>query len=831
MRELTHSPEGLSAAVAAERLRLEGPNELPAAKPKSLFKIAADVLREPMLLLLVAAGAVYLLLGDVEEAMALAASVLVVIGITLYQHTKTEKTLQALRDLSSPRALVIRDGQKKRIAGRDVVRGDLILLSEGDRVAADALIVSEVNLAVEESLLTGESVPVRKIVWDGRSSLPRPGGDELPAVFSGTMVVKGYGTAVVAATGPRTELGKLGLALRGIDIQSTNLEVETRKLDRVFALVSLALCITVAFVYSLTRGNWLDGTLAGLALAISLVPEEFPVVLTVFLALGAWRISRKRVLTRRVPAIEMLGSATTLCVDKTGTLTMNRMVVREVKAASKHSRDEVLRAAMFASSADPFDPMERALHEAAAQEGAAGQGATFIQEYPLSKELLAMSRVVAFEERVEYDVFAKGAPEAIAQLCAEPLTTVATDAAEMAQRGLRVLGVAHARVRADALPASQSGFKFEYLGLVGLEDPVRPSVPEAIAECYRAGIRVVMITGDFPATARAIARQIGLKNSDDVLSGSEVAGLSAEQLTARVRNVDVFARVLPEQKLGLVEAFKSSGEVVAMTGDGVNDAAALKAAHIGIAMGGRGTDVAREAASLVLLDDDFSSIVEAIRLGRRIYDNLKKAMMYIFAVHVPIAGMSLLPVLFRLPLVLMPLHIVFLELVIDPACSTAFESEPEHSNIMNRPPRNPKARLFDRKMMMTGVLEGLLLFAVTLSAFLIALYRGQGEFDARAISFTTLVLGNVALIWVNRSRTWTIPELLFSRNPALWAVTGGTLALLAAVLYLPWPRNLLQFSILHANDLAICVVLVMISITWFEARKILLRRKTARSSV
>jgi Ca2+-transporting ATPase len=331
MRELTHSPEGLSAAVAAERLRLEGPNELPAAKPKSLFKIAAEVLREPMLLLLLASGAVYLLIGDVEEAVALAASVFVVIGITLYQHTKTEKTLQALRDLSSPRALVIRDGQKKRIAGRDVVRGDLILLSEGDRVAADALIVSEVNLAVEESLLTGESVPVRKTVWDGRSSPPRPGGEELPAVFSGTMVVKGYGTAIVAATGPRTELGKLGLALRGIDIQSTTLEVETRKLVRVFALVSLALCVTVALVYSLTRGNWLDGTLAGLALAISLVPEEFPVVLTVFLALGAWRISRKRVLTRRVPAIEMLGSATTLCVDKTGTLTMNRMVVREVK--------------------------------------------------------------------------------------------------------------------------------------------------------------------------------------------------------------------------------------------------------------------------------------------------------------------------------------------------------------------------------------------------------------------------------------------------------------------------------------------------------------------
>jgi Ca2+-transporting ATPase len=825
-----NTSQGLSDADAAERLRSDGPNELPAAQPKSLLTIAAGVLREPMLLLLLAAGTVYLLLGDIEEALALVGSIVVIIGITLYQHTKTEKTLQALRDLSSPRALVVRNGQKKRIAGRDVVRGDVLLIAEGDRIAADALIVSEVNLAVEESLLTGESVPVRKTAWDGRSSMPRPGGDELPAVFSGTMAVKGHGVAIVESTGPRTEIGKLGLALKGIDLQSTTLEVETRRLVRVFALVSLVLCVAVAFFYSMTRGDWLSGILAGLALAISLVPEEFPVVLTVFLALGAWRISRKRVLTRRVPAIEMLGSATTLCVDKTGTLTMNRMVVREVKPASNHSRAEILRAAMLASGDDPFDPMEKALHEAAAESSTSAEGSTLIREYSLSRELLAMSRVISLANSDLYDVFAKGAPEAIAQLCGEPLAAITDAASEMAQRGLRVLGVAHTQVQAGELPESQTAFKLQFLGLVGLEDPVRPSVPAAIAECYRAGIRVVMITGDFPATARAIGRQIGLKNTEEVITGTEVASLSSDQLRERVRSVNVFARVLPEQKLGLVEAFKSGGDVVAMTGDGVNDAPALKAAHIGIAMGGRGTDVAREAASLVLLDDDFSSIVESIRLGRRIYDNLKKAMTYIFAVHVPIAGMSLLPVLFRLPLVLMPLHIVFLELVIDPACSTAFESEPEHSNLMNRPPRKPNARLFDTKMITSGLFQGFLLFAVTLSAFLIALYRGQGDLDARAISFTTLVLGNVALIWANRSRTQTIPELLFSRNLALWAVTIGTLTLLAAVLYLPWPRTLFQFSILHPNDLVLCVLLVMISVTWFEAGKVLLRRKSQKTS-
>ena len=817
--------QGLSDSVAAERLEKEGPNELPAAKPKSTLAIAAEVVSEPMFLLLIATGTVYLVLGSVEEAVALGVSILVIIGITLYQQTKTERTLQALRDLSSPRALVIRGGHKKRIAGREVVRGDILVLSEGDRVPADALVLSSVNLTAEESLLTGESMSVRKAVWDRESEMSRPGGDDVPAVFSGTLIVKGYGTALVAFTGPRTEIGKLGLALRDIGLENTNLERETRSLVRLFATVSVTLCVVVAVVYGLTRGSWLNGVLAALALAISLVPEEFPVVLTIFLALGAWRISRKRVLTRRVPAIEMLGSATVLCVDKTGTLTMNQMAVRRIAEASGHSRGEILAAAMFASGEDPVDPMEKALHQAALShdESLSSAIAPFIREYPLSGELLAMSRVVDLTNDGVYDVFAKGAPEAVAQLCCLDTSEVAASAGEMAREGLRVLGVARTRIPKTSLPNSQRDFQFEFLGLIGLEDPVRGSAPEAVRECYTAGIRVVMITGDFPATAHSIARQIGLENPNESVTGPELAAMSDEDLGERVRNINVFARVLPEQKLRLVEAFKANGDIVAMTGDGVNDAPALKAAHIGIAMGSRGTDVAREAASLVLLDDDFSSIVAAIRLGRRIYDNLKKAMTYIFAIHVPIAGMSLLPVLFRLPLVLMPLHIVFLELVIDPACSTAFESEREHSNIMNRPPRNPAARLFDRKTIAFGLSQGFVLFLASLTAFLISLYRGQGALDARAISFTTLVLGNLALIWTNRSRTRTILELLGSPNIAVWAITAGTILFLGSTLYVPWARNLFQFSILHPNDLATCVLLALASVTWFEAAKVLRR--------
>src|SRR5215475_4744629 len=825
--EQSSAPDGLSEALAAERLRSEGPNELPTAKPKGIFRITADVLREPMLLLLIATGAVYVVLGSVKEAAALGVSILVVVGITLYQEAKTERTLQALRDLSSPRALVIRDGHRKRIAGREVVRGDLLVLSEGDRVAADALVRSEVNLTAEESLLTGESVPVLKAVWDGHSEVPRPGGDNVPAVFSGTLTVKGSGTAVVTSTGPRTEIGRLGSVLGRIEPERTRLESETGSLVRLFAIVSIVLCGVVALVYGLTRDGWLNGILAGLALAISLVPEEFPVVLAIFLALGAWRISRKRVLTRRVPAIEMLGAATVLCVDKTGTLTMNQMVVSEVFAAVPHNRDEVLTAAMLASGEDPVDPMEKALHKAARTSNNDRDvlKGTLVKEYSLSSGLLAMSRVIDFNKNGEYEVFAKGAPETIVELCGAASGVVLESVGQMANQGFRILGVARSRTANRELPASQRDFKFEFLGLVGLQDPVRPSVPDAIDECYSAGIRVVMVTGDFPATAHSIARQIGLRNPDESLAGAELSRISPQHLRERIRTVSVFARVLPEQKLQIVEALKANGDVVAMTGDGVNDAPALKAAHIGIAMGGRGTDVAREAASLVLLDDDFSSIVAAIRLGRRIYDNLKKAMTYIFAIHVPVAGMSLLPVLFRLPLVLMPLHIVFLELVIDPACSTAFESEPEHSNIMNRPPRNPAARLFDRRTIAFGLFQGFMLFVVTLSAFVISLYRGQGELDARAVSFTTLVLGNLSLIWTNRSRTRTIPELLRSRNVALWAITAGAVSFLALVLYIPRARDLFQFSTLHVNDLAVCVLLVLISVTWFEAAKVFARRK------
>ena len=739
--------QGLTEQEARERLAQDGFNELPQAKRKSFLHIVAEVVREPMFLLLIACGVLYLLLGDVEEALMLLGFVYVVIGITLYQEQKTERALEALRDLSSPRALVIRDGQQQRIAGREVVRDDIVLVAEGDRVPADAMLLSCTNLNVDESLLTGESVPVRKKSWDRVQAMARPGGDDLPFVYSGTLVVKGRGIAQVLATGPRTEIGKIGKALQILEPEETNLQRQTARIVKMFASVGLVLCVLVVVAFGLTRGDWLHGFLAGITLAMATLPEEFPVVLTIFLALGAWRISQHQVLTRRVPAVEMLGAATALCVDKTGTLTLNRMTVthiaidgdlyglREKPVSLPERLHGVVEYALLASPTDPFDPMEKAMKELGGRTLANTEHLhddwTLVREYPLSEKLLAMSRVWRSRDGAEHVIAAKGAPEAIADLC--HFAPARRDILEkqinrMANQGLRVIGVARAKFRPAELPAEQHDFDFKFVGLLGLEDPVRPGVPEAVQECYRAGMRVLMITGDYPGTAQNIARQIGLLPADGIITGPELDQMSDDELRERIKTTCIFARAVPEQKLRIVQALKANGEVVAMTGDGVNDAPALKAAHIGIAMGGRGTDVAREAAALVLLDDNFASIVRAVRMGRRIFDNLRKAMTFIFSVHIPIAGMSLLPILFKLPLALLPIHIVFLELIIDPACSIAFETERDEADIMQRPPRRLEEPLFGREMILTGLVQGLGVLAIVLGVFVFVLSRGLGEF-------------------------------------------------------------------------------------------------------
>jgi len=830
---------GLSEQEAAARLHAEGANELPSAKPRGLLAIALEVVREPMLLLLVGAGVVYLILGDLKDSIVLLVSIFVVLGISLYQQQKTERALEALRDLSSPRALVIRNGKEKRIAGRDVVRGDMVVLQEGDRVPADALVLSAVSLSVDESLVTGESVTVRKYPGTASATISRPGGEDMTSVFSGTMVVQGHGVAEVQATGVRTELGKIGKALVTLQPEQSPLKREVSRVVKIMASFGLSVCALVAVVYGLTRGSWMSGLLVGITVAMALLPEEFPVVLTVFLALGAWRISRRNVLTRTATAIEALGSATVLCVDKTGTLTQNQMVVRKLfaRGQSYSVQDatgdlpdhfhELLEFGILASQRKPFDPMDLAFRQLGehclVDTEHLHRHWELLREYPLSRSLLAVSRVWSSADSSFNVVAAKGAPAAVAELChlaPAELEQLKNHAESMADDGLRILAVARAEFRGDVLPDDPRAFQFYLLGLVGLADPIRPEVPAAIREFHAAGIRVVMITGDFAGTARNVARQAELKECERVVSGPELEEMDDAELRLIVKSVNVFARIVPEQKLRLVEALKSNGEVVAMTGDGVNDAPALKSAHIGIAMGGKGTDVAREAAQLVLVDDAFSSIVAAIRLGRRIFDNLKKAMSYVFAIHVPIAGLALIPVLLRWPLVLLPVHVVFLELIIDPSCSIAFEAEPEEANVMNRPPRDQHKPLFDRRTLLLSLLQGASVLVITLAVFVTANLRGEPETNTRALTFTTFIIANLALILVNRSWTRLTVATLRSPNPALWGVIGGAIAMLAIVLYVPFARDLFRFSRLHNADLFICSIAGVLSVLWFEALKL-----------
>ncbi len=841
--------KGLSRTEVLEKLKNEGYNELPSSKRRNILAIAFQVVKEPMFLLLVACGGIYLFLGEPKDALLLLGFVFIMMGITIYQEGKTEKALDALRDLSSPRALVIRDGKRIRIPGREVVSGDMVCLSEGDRIPADGVVVWARNLTVDESLLTGESIAVRKIAGDSDPEcmkMEKPGGEDIPCVYSGTMVVQGQGIACIKAAGIRTEIGAIGKALSTVVQEDTLLQKETARIVKAVFIIALILFGLVILVYGLTRGSWMDGVLTGITLAMAMLPEEFPVVLTIFLALGAWRISQKQVLTRKMAAVETLGAATVLCTDKTGTLTQNLMAIRMLSACNEFYtiRDEnpiplpetfheLIEFGVLASKKDPFDPMEKALLKLGVDKLSQTEHLhanwSLVHEYPLSQELLALSHVWKSPDGKDFVISAKGAPEAIIDLCHlddHRRMALAEKIEHMAGQGLRVLGVAKATFRREnSLPVIQHDFNFQFIGLIGLEDPIRQAVPEAIRMCYSAGIKVVMITGDYPVTAQTIARQIGLKNPDKVITGKELGQMDAGTLRECIKDVNVFARVVPEQKLILVNALKAAGEIVAMTGDGVNDAPALKSAHIGVAMGERGTDVAREASDLVLLNDDFSSIVGAVRMGRKIFDNLKKAMAYIVSVHIPIAGMSLLPVFLGWKeMVLLPIHIVFLELIIDPACSVVFESEAEESGIMQRKPRDPKEQLFGKRTLAISVAQGIVALIVVASVYQAALYLGQSMDEARAIAFVTLIVSNLCLILTNRSWSRTIFASFKSHNPALGWVLGGALVFLGLVIFVPFLQGIFHFAPMHAIDFCLALIAGIVSITWFEILKIFTRK-------
>jgi Ca2+-transporting ATPase len=832
---------GLGAAEAAARLRRDGPNELPSPRSRAGWRLFGEVLAEPMFLLLVGCGAVYLALGERSEALTLLVFVVLVVALTFVQQRRTAQALAGLRTLASPRALVLRDGAQVRVAGRELVVGDIVLLGEGDRVPADITLLASSNLSVDESMLTGESVPLAK----------HADADGADSVYAGTLVTQGSARGRVVATGPRGALGRIGASLAALGGEQTPVQRETGKVVKRVAAAGLALACVLALLYWRIEGDWLRGLLAGLTLAMAVLPEELPVILTLFLGLGARRLARAHVLARSIPAVELLGATTVLCVDKTGTLTSNHMELQRLwteqdalvampatPAGLPESLHGLLEYARLASHRHALDPMDTAINSAAlgllaGTEHLHGDW-TLVDDYPLSRQMLAMSRVWRAPDLREHLVAAKGAPESIVDLChldAARAALIAAQVARMAADGLRVLGVACARFDAAApLPALQHAFDFDFLGLVALADPVRAEVPQAIAACRAAGIRVVMITGDHAATAAAIAREAGLRTRAAPVSGEAVAAMDDATLQATLATADVFCRIAAEQKLRLVQALRARGEIVAMTGDGVNDAPALKAANIGVAMGARGTDVAREAAALVLLEDDFSALLTAVRHGRRLFANLRKAIVFIVAVHLPIVGLSILPVMLGWPLLFQPIHILFLQMIIDPACSIVFEAEPDEPGAMRAPPRRADAPLFDRAVLVRGLLQGAGLLAMLMGLYAGLRATGGSDALARTVTYGALVLASLGLIYSNRAwRAGLWRGASASNRPFRWCC-AAIVGLFAVVMGVPQLRGWFAFVVPDAASALAGAGVAVLSVLWSEVVKRMLDRREATYS-
>ena len=818
--------QGLTEAEAITRFSQQGPNELPQDEKKSFGKSVFDIVREPMIILLISAGLINVFLAKAIDAILLTTTIFIIVGISIFQERRTERALSALRDLTAPLATVVRDGVAKRIPSSHVVIGDLLILGEGDRIAADAKLLSCVRLHVDESLLTGESSPNSK--------------SELDHVFAGSLVVKGHARAMVSAIGTATKIGQIGKSISEMPFQRTRLQREVDRLVKFIGALGFVAVALVIIVFGISRNDWLEGALAGIAAAMALIPEEFPVILTLFLAIGAWRMSKVRVIARRSAAIETLGSISALCVDKTGTLTLNQMTVQafvingerfilgDISLPDKCR--EIARISSLAAPINVFDPMDRAFR-AISEIFLPPEKLVSLREFPLERERLAYIHIWQDDMAI---AAAKGAPEEILRLCSLPeskIKEIEDQVQNAAKNGLRVLAIASATINpSDVIPEDPKKIGFIFLGLALLQDPIRPGVTEAVEECRRAGVRTIMITGDHQETAIAIAREIKLSEPENCLSGTEIAEMSDDHLSQALRKINVFARVAPEHKLRIVRALQRNGDVVAMTGDGVNDAPALRAAEIGIAMGGRGTDVAREAAALIITDDNFTSIVAGIRSGRTIYSNLQKAMTYVVAIHIPIFGTAIAPI-FRSdwPLILLPALVAFHEIIIDPACSIVFEEEAPDPAIMERKPIRMGSALLDREGIWIAILQGISVLCGVLSTFFFSLSQGYSEERVRSLTFGTLMISNLLLILINRSRSLSLLSTLARRrNPSVIWISALVAAVIGVLFNVTPVSSAFGLERLSFFDYTGIAIMSFISIAWFDIWKLIKKREEER---
>ncbi len=805
---------GLTEAQVSESRARFGANTVTWQKRRRFGHILWETVREPIFLLLVVACAIYFILGDYTEGWLMVVAIVFVMAIEVAQEYRSERALEALRRYSEPLARVRREGREMAIPVEELVVGDLILFSEGERLPADATVVQNNDLSIDESLLTGESLPVVKSTRKEENRL-----------YQGTTVASGMGMARVEAVGENTELGRLGRSLEQIKVEPTPLQRQLKHFVSQMLYVGLGAFALVFFVNLAYTGQVAAALLYSLSLAMAILPSEIPVAFASFMALGAYRMSQRRILVKQPKTVESLGSATVICLDKTGTITENRMTVAEVIDFS--GKGQCLEYAMWASERNPFDPMEQAIGEAYRRQSAVDRRSDFhlFKEYPLSGTPPMMTHVLTDASERRFIVAAKGAVERILAVCAsveeQTRQEVLTVARQLAARGYRILGVASADWEGGSLPEEQDNFAWQFEGLVALYDPPKANIREVFDRFYAAGIQVKMITGDHPDTALNIAEQSGLRHRGAAVTGEEVMRMNEAALRQCVQDCHVFARVFPEAKLRIVEALKANGEVVAMTGDGVNDAPALKAAQIGIAMGQRGTETARAAASMVLLDDDLAGMITAIEMGRRIYANLRKAIRYIISIHVPIVLIVVTPLLFDWSYLYMlaPVHVIFMELLMDPTCAVAYENEPGEPNLMRRPPRRNHANLFSWAEIAISLLQGIAITAAIFLLYHYAIAQGHSEEKTRAFVFTTLMTANIFLSLANRSFEYSIAYMLRYPNRTLWLVLSIAAAVLAAVLGIPPIRSLFQMEALSLAEWATCMLAAFVSVFWVELGK------------
>lgn len=826
--------KGLTTEEAKSRIEKFGKNELTPKKKQNFFIKIIKTLLEPMFLLLIVASAIYFILGEPKDGAIMLIFVFGIVCIDFFQEWKTDKTLEKIKELSSTNVRVLRDGIEIKLDGEDITIGDIIFIGEGSIVPADCKVLSCNDLTVNESTLTGESEAVLKNTVDNSLDYWRK-----DKVYAGTSVICGSATVEVEKIGLETEYGKIGKDISSAPVSKTPLQKQTSTLTKYCAILAGVLFVAVALITffrvnpeAKIKDRLINSILSGITLAMAMIPEEFPVILTVFLSMGAWRLAKKNALIRRLPSVETLGSVSVLCVDKTGTITENNMEIKEIEPY-RTSEQNLLLTMGSGCEVEAYDPMEKAMIECCQNSGLSKEQifeGELIKEYSFSDKTKIMGHVWTRNQKTV--VCAKGSPENLVEICsltAEEKSEMKQKFKEMSEKGLRVIAIAYGEIDGASVPETLEECHLNYLGCVGLYDPPRKGIEKDIQTCKDAGVRVVMITGDNGFTANAIAKQVGINVSGGVTIGAEIDKMTDEELQERVKICNVFSRVVPEHKSRIVKALKTNGEIVAMTGDGVNDASALKYADIGIAMGKRGNEISKESADMILLDDNFSTIVSTIRDGRRIYDNIRKAIGYVFAIHIPIAVSSLLVPILGIEssqALLLPLHVVLLELVIDPTCSVVLERQPEESGIMKRKPRKSNEKILDAKLLTKSISQGVFICLASFLSYYLLLKNGYSAEVARTTAILTIVFANLFLVQVNSSdRELAVSSVRkLAKDKVMWIVNAVLILGSILLIYTPLNKYLL-LSALSAKLYFLSLGLGFVSVIWYEFVKIIAKLK------